>query len=285
MRQLQITSAITNREGKSTDLYLSEIGKVDLISAEEEAILAQKIRQGDQAALDKLTRANLRFVVSVAKKYQHQGLPLNDLISEGNLGLMKAARRFDETRGFKFISFAVWWIRQSIMEAITVNARMIRLPMNKVGEITRINKAKSAVEQILQREPTPEQVAEYLETSIEKITSALAVAPWTGSLDAPLSDGDDYSLHDRITTHENLADQALIAEDAITEVQRLLSHLNPREKIIIDLSFGLSGERQLHPADVAPIVGLTAERVRQIRNIAMDKLKNAAKPNARRRTS
>jgi RNA polymerase primary sigma factor len=285
MRQLQITSAITNREGKSTDLYLSEIGKVDLISAEEEAVLAQKIRQGDQAALDKLTRANLRFVVSVAKKYQHQGLPLNDLISEGNLGLMKAAKRFDETRGFKFISFAVWWIRQSIMEAITVNARMIRLPMNKVGEITKINKAKSTVEQILQREPTLEQVAEYLETSIEKIASALAVAPWTGSLDAPLGDGDEYSLHDRITTHENLADHALIAEDAITEVQRLLSHLNPREKTIIDLSFGLTGERLLHPADVAPIVGLTAERVRQIRNIAIDKLKNAAKPNAKRWTS
>ena len=200
MRNLQITQTITNRENTSVEMYFSEIGKEPMVSAQEEVILAQKIRQGDRAALDKLTKANLRFVVSVAKKYQHQGLPLPDLINEGNLGLIKAAERFDETRGFKFISFAVWWIRQSIMSAITENARLIRLPMNKVGEITKINKALAVIEQETLREPTSEQVAAHLEMHEYKVKEALYYAPWTTSYDAPYGDEDDFSLLDCVAS-------------------------------------------------------------------------------------
>lgn len=203
MRNLQITQTITNRENVSVELYFNEIGKELLISAQEEIVLAQKIRQGDRAALGKLIKANLRFVVSVVKKYQYQGLPLSDLINEGNLGLIKAAQRFDETRGFKFISFAVWWIRQSIMAAITENARLIRLPMNKVGEITKINKALSILEQETLREPTNEQVAAYLEMSEEKVKDALYHAPWTISYDAALGDEDDFSLLNRVPVDVN----------------------------------------------------------------------------------
>lgn len=276
MRHLQITAAITNRENKSTEIYLNEIGKEELIGADEEAILAQKIRTGDRDALDKLAKSNLRFVVSVAKRYEHYGLPLCDLISEGNLGLIKAAKRFDETRGFKFISFAVWWIRQSIMEAIVLNARIIRLPLNKVGEITKINKAFAAVEQLTQRPPSLAQVAEYLGMPIEKLSGALSVAPWTKSLDAPLDVEGVFSLHDKITTYEYLADKALIAGDAVLEVQRLLSRLDDREQKIIDLTFGISGERPFPVGEIARVLGLSPERVRQIRKNAINKLKSPA---------
>ena len=274
MRNLQISQAITNRESRSTETYLGEIGKVDLISAEEEVALARKIREGDQAALERLTKTNLRFVVSVAKKYQHQGLPLNDLIMEGNLGLIKAAQRFDETRGFKFISFAVWWIRQSIMAAITENARMIRLPMNKVNEITKINRALAEVEQETHREPTNEQVAEYLGMPAQKVSEALYFAPWTGSLDAPFGDGDDYALVDRVTAIDETADKALMAEDFKLEFSRMLSVLSDRERQIIEMTYGMKGWLEMSPLDISEHIGLSAERVRQLRNIAMDKLRS-----------
>ena len=273
MRNLQISQAITNRESRSTETYLNEIGKVDLISAEEEVMLARKIREGDQAALERLTKTNLRFVVSVAKKYQHQGLPLNDLIMEGNLGLIKAAQRFDETRGFKFISFAVWWIRQSIMAAITENARMIRLPMNKVNEITKINRALAEVEQETHREPTNEQVAEHLGMPAQKVSEALYFAPWTGSLDAPFGDEDDFSLVDRVSSMDEPTDRALLAEDFNREFSRMLSVLSDRERQIIEMTYGMKGWLEMSPLDISERIGLSAERVRQLRNIAMDKLR------------
>jgi len=272
MRNLQITSAITNRETAAVELYFNDISRMTMVSPQEEVELAIKIRQGDQAALDKLVHANLRFVVSVAKKYQYQGLPLSDLINEGNLGLIKAAKRFDETRGFKFISFAVWWIRQSIMMAITENARLIRLPMNKVGEITKINKAAIAIEQQTQREPTQEQLAGYLEINIEKVRDALHCAPWTTSYDASLGE-DGYSLLDTLPGKETPTDGALIEESGITEVKRLLSGLSERERKIIEMTYGMAGGREMSPVDISREIGMSAERVRQIRNIAIGKLK------------
>jgi len=273
MRNLQITQTITNRENTSVELYFSEIGKEPMISAQEEVVLAQKIRQGDRAALDKLTKANLRFVVSVAKKYQYQGLPLSDLINEGNLGLIKAAQRFDETRGFKFISFAVWWIRQSIMSAITENARLIRLPMNKVGEITKINKALAVIEQETLRESTSEQVAAHLEMQEYKVKEALYYAPWTTSYDAPYGDEDDFSLLDCVPVDVEATDHSLMAESMRLEMHLLLSRLSERERKIIELTYGLTGDLEMSPSDISPHVGLSTERVRQIRNDALQKLR------------
>lgn len=275
MRNIQITQSITNRDSQSIEAYFNEIGKEPIISAQEEVILAQNIRQGDHAALEKLTRANLRFVVSVAKRYQHRGLPLSDLISEGNLGLIKAAHKFDETRGFKFISFAVWWIRQNIQAALTENARMIRLPMNKVNEITKINKAFVAVEQETQRAPTHEQVADYLGKPVEKINDALFFAAWTSSIDAPLGD-DEYSLLDSVPLEGAAPDEVLLAESFEAEMNYLLSKLSDREREVIELSYGLSGGEALKPTDVSKQIGMSTESVRIIKNSAIDKLRRAA---------
>jgi RNA polymerase primary sigma factor len=273
MRQLQITQSITNRESRSTETYFRELGKVDLITPEEEAILAQKIRQGDQAALERLTKSNLRFVVSVAKKYQHQGLTLGDLINEGNLGLIKAAKRFDETRGFKFISFAVWWIRQSIMAAIVENARMIRLPMNKVNDITKINKAASILEQQTLREPSTAQLAEYMEIAEEKIVETLYHAPWTSSFDKPLGNGDDYNLLERLHSVDTFADRVLMAESFGMEMENLLSILSDRERKVIELTYGITGEPEMSPKDISRHIDLSPERIRQVRNDALQKLR------------
>ena len=249
-----------------------------MISTEEEVALAIKIRQGDKAALNKLCQANLRFVVSVAKKYQHQGLPLNDLINEGNLGLIKAAKRFDETRGFKFISFAVWWIRQSIMAAITENARMIRLPMNKVNEISKINKAMSAIEQSTLREPTEEQVAEHLGMEPQRVKDALQCAPWTNSYDAPLSEEENYSMVEKFASAEPETDHLVIAEAAPQEMAYLLAGLTEREKTIILFSYGFHTGWEMSPSDIAKHIDISAERVRQIRNEALKKLRKVWLP-------
>lgn len=274
MRELQITQTITNRESRSIETYLNELGKVRLISLQEEVILAEKIRQGDQAALEKLVKANLRFVVSVAKKYQNQGLPLGDLISEGSLGLIRAAKKFDETRGFKFISFAVWWIRQAIMEAIAGQSRMIRLPMNQIGTITKINKSIAIMEQQTERQPTPEELAEFMSTPLFKVTDALYFAPKTTSYDAPLSQcDDDYSLLDRSAADEKPVDSALVEEGTEKSMNRLLSVLTERERQIIELTYGLTGAHARLPSEISPIIGLSAERIRQIRNIALEKLR------------
>jgi RNA polymerase primary sigma factor len=273
MRNLQITASITNRAEESLEAYLNELGKLDLITAQEEIVLAQKIRQGDQAALDNLVKSNLRFVVSVAKKYQHQGLPLSDLINEGNLGLIKAAGRFDETRGFKFISFAVWWIRQSIMAAVQENARLIRLPLNRVGEITKINKALAIIEQETLREPSSEQIAEYLETTEQKVKDALFYAPWTTSLDAPFGGEDEYSLLDSIASDATATDDALMAESFGMEVKWLLSQLSERERKIVELTYGMTGGLEMSPSDISPLIGMSIESVRQIRNKALEKLR------------
>jgi RNA polymerase primary sigma factor len=273
IRQLQITPSITNRETESVEAYFHEIAKVDLITPEEEVILAQKIRNGDQAALEQLTRANLRFVVSVAKKYQNQGLPLGDLISEGNIGLIKAAKRFDETRGFKFISFAVWWIRQSIMAAITENARVIRLPMNTANEISMIHKAATLLEQQLWRPPATVQLAEYLQIAEERVVDALHVAQRTIALDGFPDDPDDYTLLDKIPSPDTAADSTLLAESFRFEMNRLLSGLSGRERQIIELTYGMTGEPEMSPADISPHVGLSTVTVRQIRNDALAKLR------------
>ena len=277
MRELQITQTITNRESRAVETYLHELSRLNPVSTEEEVTLAKRIREGDQAALDRLVKTNLRFVVSVAKKYQRQGMPLCDLISEGNLGLIKAAKKFDETRGFKFISFAVWWIRQSILAALTENSRMIRLPMNKIHDISKINKAIAAVEQETLRKPSAEQIAEHLAISPEKVNDALSVSAWISSLDAPFGDEDEYSSYDQLYEKDNCTDGALVAEDASLEIKLLLSRLNERERSVIDLSFGLSGNEEASSADIARHLGLTGERVRQIRNQALHKLRNTKK--------
>lgn len=274
MRNLQITSSITNRETAAVELYFTDISKMAMISPQQEVELANKIRQGDQAALDKLVRANLRFVVSVAKKYQFQGLPLSDLINEGNLGLIKAAQRFDETRGFKFISFAVWWIRQSILAAITENARLIRLPMNKVNEITKINRAVIAIEQDTMREASYEQISEFLEMDEVKIKEALLCAPWTSSYDAPLSDEDSYTVLEKLQCDLPETDHLLMKESFDLEIAALLSKLNERERTIIELTYGLTGGLEMSPMDISKEIGMSSERIRQIRNAALKKLRH-----------
>ena len=277
MRQLKITKSITNRESASLDKYLQEIGKEDLITVEEEVELAQRIRKGDQEALEKLTKANLRFVVSVAKQYQNQGLSLPDLINEGNLGLIKAAEKFDETRGFKFISYAVWWIRQSILQALAEQSRIVRLPLNQVGSLNKINKAFARFEQEHERVPSPEELAQELELPREKVTDTLRVAGRHISVDAPFADGEDNSLLDVLVNPDSPnADRGLINESLATEVERALETLTERERDIIRYFFGI-GCSEMTLEEIGERFDLTRERVRQIKEKAIRRLRHSSR--------
>ncbi|MBN8684554.1 MAG: sigma-70 family RNA polymerase sigma factor [Chitinophagales bacterium] len=275
MRQLKITKSITNRESQSLEKYLQEIGKVDLLTPEEEVDLAKRIKQGDQAALEKLTKANLRFVVSVAKQYQNQGLSLSDLINEGNLGLIKAAQRFDETRGFKFISYAVWWIRQSILQALAEQSRIVRLPLNKVGSLNKINKAFSELEQQYEREPSPEELADMLEITTDEVETTLGVAARHVSMDAPFVEGEDNSLLDVLeNTSMPGTDLHLEYADSLRrEIERSLGTLTDRQCDVIKLYFGIGVEHPMSLEDIGDKFGLTRERVRQIKDKAINKLR------------
>jgi RNA polymerase primary sigma factor len=275
MRQLKISKSITNRESQSLEKYLQEIGKVELISPEEEVKLAIRIKQGDQRALDKLTKANLRFVVSVAKQYQNQGLSLPDLINEGNLGLIKAAQRFDETRGFKFISYAVWWIRQSILQALAEQARIVRLPLNKVGLTNRIQKAFSQLEQEYEREPSPEELAEMLELEADEVAATLGISSRHVSVDTPLSDGEDNTLLDVLTNpNEDSADAHIEHHESLRqEISRSLEALTERQKDVICYFFGIGIDHPMSLEDIGEKFHLTRERVRQIKDKAITKLR------------
>lgn len=277
MRQLKITQSITNRESQSLDKYLHEIGKVDLITAEEEVILAQRIREGDQVALEKLTKTNLRFVVSVAKQYQNQGLTLGDLINEGNLGLIKAAKRFDETKGFKFISYAVWWIRQSILQAIAEQSRIVRLPLNQVGSLSKISKAFSKLEQEYEREPSPEELADILETTVDKVSDTLSNSGRHVSMDAPFVQGEENTLLDVLENHDPDTDSTLIDESLSEEIKRSLATLTEREREIIVLFFGLGSNHQLSLEEIGEKFSLTRERVRQIKDKALQRLRHTSR--------
>ncbi|MGD9557410.1 MAG: RNA polymerase sigma factor RpoD/SigA [Mangrovibacterium sp.] len=277
MRQLKITKSITNRESASLDKYLQEIGKEELITVEEEVELAQRIKKGDQAALEKLTRANLRFVVSVAKQYQNQGLSLPDLINEGNLGLIKAAEKFDETRGFKFISYAVWWIRQSILQALAEQSRIVRLPLNQVGSLNKINKAYSKFEQEHERKPSPEELADSLELPAEKVADTLRVSGRHISVDAPFVEGEDNSLLDVLTNNDSPnADRNLIMESLAREIERALATLTERESDIIRMFFGI-GCQEMTLEEIGERFGLTRERVRQIKEKAIRRLRHTSR--------
>lgn len=274
MRQLKITKSITNRESASLDKYLQEIGREELISVEDEVELAQRIRKGDQEALEKLTRANLRFVVSVAKQYQNQGLSLPDLINEGNLGLIKAAEKFDETRGFKFISYAVWWIRQSILQALAEQSRIVRLPLNQVGALNKISKAQSRFEQENERQPSPEELAEMVDIPRDKISDTLRVSGRHVSVDAPFVEGEDNSLLDVLVNDDSPnADRGLVNESLNKEIDRALQTLAPREREIVKSFFGI-GCQEMTLEEIGERFGLTRERVRQIKEKAIRKLKN-----------
>jgi RNA polymerase primary sigma factor len=279
MRQLKITKSITNRESQSLEKYLQEIGKVELITPEEEVKLAILIKKGDQAALEKLTKANLRFVVSVAKQYQNQGLTLPDLINEGNLGLIKAAQRFDETRGFKFISYAVWWIRQSILQALAEQSRIVRLPLNKVGLTNRISKAYSQLEQEFEREPTPEELAFLLDIDPDEVSATLGVAARHVSMDQPLSDGEESTLMDvLVNQNANGTDDELVLRASLhTEIERSLSTLTERQKEVIRYFFGIGIDHPLSLEDIGERFCLTRERVRQIKDKAITKLRTASR--------
>ena len=277
MRQLKITKSITNRESASLDKYLQEIGREELITVDEEVELAQRIKKGDQEALDKLTRANLRFVVSVAKQYQNQGISLPDLINEGNLGLIKAAEKFDETRGFKFISYAVWWIRQSILQALAEQSRIVRLPLNQVGSLNKINKALSKFEQENERMPSPDELAEMLEVSPEKIADTLRVSGRHVSVDAPFVDGEDNSLLDVLVNNDSpIADKGLVNESLNKEIERSLSTLTERERDIVRYFFGI-GCQEMTLEEIGEKFGLTRERVRQIKEKAIRRLRHSAR--------
>jgi len=278
MRQLKITKSITNRESASLDKYLQEIGREDLITVEEEVELAQRIRNGDRIALEKLTRANLRFVVSVAKQYQNQGLSLPDLINEGNLGLIKAAEKFDETRGFKFISYAVWWIRQSILQALAEQSRIVRLPLNQVGSLNKINKAFSKFEQENERRPSPEELAEQLDIPVDKIADTMKVSGRHISVDAPFVEGEDNSLLDVMVNDDSPnADRSLINESLSKEIERVLAHtLSDRERDIVKKFFGI-GVPEMTLEEIGDEFGLTRERVRQIKEKAIRKLRPNSK--------
>ena len=277
MRQLKITKSITNRESASLDKYLQEIGREELITVEEEVELAQRIKKGDQAALEKLTRANLRFVVSVAKQYQNQGLSLPDLINEGNLGLIKAAEKFDETRGFKFISYAVWWIRQSILQALAEQSRIVRLPLNQVGSLNKINKALGKFEQENERMPSPEELADLLEIPREKIADTLRVSARHVSVDAPFVDGEDNSLLDVLVNSDSPnADRGLVNESLNKEIERALSTLTERERDIVKYFFGI-GAQEMTLEEIGEYFGLTRERVRQIKEKAIRRLRHSAR--------
>ncbi|HEY5463482.1 MAG TPA: RNA polymerase sigma factor RpoD/SigA [Hanamia sp.] len=275
MRQLKISKSITNRESESLEKYLQEIGRVELITPEEEVNLAKLIKQGDQKALDKLTRANLRFVVSVAKQYQNQGLTLPDLINEGNLGLIKAAQRFDETRGFKFISYGVWWIRQSIMQALAEQSRIVRLPLNKVGLTNRIARAYSQLEQEYERAPSLEELANYLEVDLEEVEATMRMASRHVSMDSPLSDGEDNTLIDVLVNgNADSADKQIMFNDSLRqEIQRSLTLLTPRQKEVICLFYGIGVDQSISLEELGERYGLTRERVRQIKDKALEKLK------------
>ncbi len=279
MRQLKITKSITNRESQSLEKYLQEIGKVDLITPEEEVSLAVLIRKGDAKALDKLTKANLRFVVSVAKQYQNQGLTLPDLINEGNLGLIKAAQRFDETRGFKFISYAVWWIRQSILQALAEQSRIVRLPLNKVGLTNRISKAYSQLEQEFEREPTPEELAFLLDIEVAEVTATLGLSARHVSMDQPLADGEDSTLIDIMINKDAVGTDNELAVTASlhTEIERSLSTLTDRQKEVIRFFFGIGIDHPLSLEDIGERFSLTRERVRQIKDKAITKLRTASR--------
>ncbi|MBQ4633176.1 MAG: sigma-70 family RNA polymerase sigma factor [Prevotella sp.] len=277
MRQLKITKSITNRESAALEKYLQEIGHEELLSVEEEVELAQRIKKGDRKALERLTKANLRFVVSVAKQYQNQGLSLPDLINEGNLGLIKAAERFDETRGFKFISFAVWWIRQSILQALAEQSRIVRLPLNQVGSVNKINKALSKFEQENERRPSIDEIAEEVNLPHEKIESAMKINGRHVSVDAPFSDSDDSSLLDIIPNDDSpMADNTLVIESLKEEIKNTLQQLNERERKIIEAFFGID-QPEMTMAEIGTKYGLTRERVRQIKEKAIRKLRSNTK--------
>lgn len=278
MRQLKISKQITNRESQSLDKYLQEIGKVDLITSDEEVILAQKIREGDQIALEKLTKANLRFVVSVAKQYQNNGLTLGDLINEGNVGLIKAAKRFDEKRGFKFISYAVWWIRQSIMQALAEQSRIVRLPLNRVGSLNKISKSFSDLEQKFQREPSPEELAEVLQVTTEEVVDTLKVGGRHVSMNAPFVQGEENSLLDVLENDsEQTPDAELMVDSLKREVQRTLSTLTEREADVMSFYFGLNGQQAMTLEEIGEKFNLTRERVRQIKEKATRRLRHSSR--------
>ena len=278
MRQLKITKQVTNRETASLDKYLQEIGKVDLITAEEEVELAQKIRAGDENALDTLTKANLRFVVSVAKQYQNQGLTLPDLINEGNLGLIKAARRFDETRGFKFISYAVWWIRQSILQALAEQSRIVRLPLNKIGSINKINKMYAFLEQANERVPSAEEIAKELDMTVSDVKESMKNSGRHVSMDAPLVEGEDSNLYDVLRSGESPnPDRNLLHESLRTEIERALETLTPREADVVRLYFGLGEKHAMTLEEIGETFDLTRERVRQIKEKAIRRLKHTSR--------
>ena len=278
MRQLKITKQVTNRETKSLNSYLQDVSKIDLITAEEEVELAQRIRAGDQQALDKLTKSNLRFVISVAKQYQNQGLTLPDLINEGNLGLIKAAQRFDETRGFKFISYAVWWIRQSILQALAEQSRIVRLPLNKIGSINKINKTYAFLEQSHERPPSAEEIAKELDMTINDVKESMKNSGRHVSMDAPLVEGEDSNLYDVLRSGESPnPDRDLLHESLRTEIERALETLTPREADVIRLYFGLGNQHPMTLEEIGETFDLTRERVRQIKEKAIRRLKHTSR--------
>lgn len=283
MRQLKITKSITNRESQSLDRYLAEIGKVPLLTPEEEVELAKRVKQGDQEALEKLIKANLRFVVSVAKQYQNQGLSLGDLINEGNLGLIKAAKRFDETRGFKFISYAVWWIRQSILQALAEQSRIVRLPLNRVGALNKIGKVFSELEQEFEREPTAAELAEHLDISVAEVADTLKISGRHVSMDAPFAQGEDNKLLDVLPDAQTPPpDHHLMEESLKIEIERALSTLSEREAEVIRLYFGIGREHSLTLEEIGERFNLTRERVRQIKEKAIRRLRHASRSRALR---
>jgi RNA polymerase primary sigma factor len=278
MRQLKISKQITNRESQSLDKYLQEIGKVDLLTPDEEVELAKRIKEGDQMALERLTKANLRFVVSVAKQYQNQGLSLGDLINEGNLGLIKAAQRFDETRGFKFISYAVWWIRQSILQALAEQSRIVRLPLNRVGSLNKISKTFSELEQKYEREPSPDELADVLDVTSSEVVDTMKISGRHVSMDAPFIQGEENSLLDVLENDTDpTPDQGLINDSLRKEVQRALSTLTQREADVITLYFGLNGEHAMTLEEIGERFNLTRERVRQIKEKAIRRLRHTSR--------
>jgi RNA polymerase primary sigma factor len=279
MRQLKISQSITNRESASLEKYLHDIGKVDLITAEEEVVLAQKIREGDQVALERLTKTNLRFVVSVAKQYQNQGLTLGDLINEGNLGLIKAAKRFDETKGFKFISYAVWWIRQSILSAIAEQSRIVRLPLNQIGSLSKIHKAASKLEQEFERQPTPEELADNLEISVDKIADSMNNAGRQISMDAPFIQGEENTLLDVLASSDAATDTEVMADSLSQEIKRSLGILAERDREVLMLFFGLGGHAPHSLEEIGEKFDLTRERVRQLKDKALMRLRHNSKSN------
>jgi len=277
MRQLKITKSITNRESEALDKYLQEIGKEEMITVEEEVELAQKIRNGDRKALERLTKANLRFVVSVAKQYQNQGLSLPDLINEGNLGLIKAAEKFDETRGFKFISYAVWWIRQSILQAIAEQSRLVRLPLNQVGSVNKINRILNKFEQENERKPSIEEISEQLDIPEDKVDEAITASGHHVSVDAPFIDGEENSLLDVLVNGDApMADRELVAESLRAEINNALKCLNERERNVVEAFYGIN-QQELTLEEIGTKFGLTRERVRQIREKAIRRLRTCTK--------